>query len=140
VCLQINTVNNDANREITNIYQNLQIVWSQFCTEFLLFIYIWSTWNIYLFIGIRIRCQRIQTNSYTVTFSYSQYLSNIRWTIPKVEKQLFAVTYSLEVKLQRKTLNLFQFLFKEKLQKKDKLQKIGILQKNWGRVFLLVSL
>jgi hypothetical protein len=57
-----------------NIYENLQIVWSQFCTDFLLFIYIRSTSNIYLFIGIQIRCQQIQTNSYSVTFGYSQYL------------------------------------------------------------------
>jgi hypothetical protein len=30
---------------------------------------------------------------------------------------------------------LFQFLFKEELQKKDKLQKIGILQKKLGQSF-----
>ena len=40
----------------------------------LLLVSIWSTSNIYSFIGIRIRCQRIQTNSYSVTFGYSQYL------------------------------------------------------------------
>jgi len=27
-----------------------------------------------LFIGIRIHCQQMQTNSYSVTFGYSQYL------------------------------------------------------------------
>jgi len=64
----------DANREITNIYENLQIVLSQYCTDKLLFIYIWSTLNIYWFISIRIRCQRIQMNSYSVTFGYTQYL------------------------------------------------------------------
>jgi hypothetical protein len=40
----------------------------------ILFIYIWSTLNIYWFIGIWLRCQQIQTNSYSVTFGYSQYL------------------------------------------------------------------
>ncbi len=54
-----------------NIYENLQIVWSQFSTDMLLFIYIQSTWNIYWFIGIWIRCQQIPTKSYSVTFDYS---------------------------------------------------------------------
>jgi hypothetical protein len=57
-----------------NIYKNLLIVWTQFCTDNQLFIYIRSTSNINWFIGIRIRCQRIQTNSYSVTFGYTQYL------------------------------------------------------------------
>ncbi len=57
-----------------NIYKNLQIVLSQFCTHLQLFIYIWSTLNIYLFISIRICCQQIRMNSYLVTFGYSQYL------------------------------------------------------------------
>ncbi len=35
-----------ADREITNIYENLQKVWSQFFTDMLLFIYIWSNSNI----------------------------------------------------------------------------------------------
>ncbi len=74
MCLQINTVKYDANREIKNIYENLQIVWSQFCTDLQLLIYIWSSLNIYLFIGTRICCQWIQTNSYLVTFGYSQHL------------------------------------------------------------------
>ncbi len=74
MCLQINTVKYNANQEITNIYDNLPIVRSQFCTDLLLFIYIQSTLKIYLFISIWIRCQRIQTNSYSVTFGYSQYL------------------------------------------------------------------
>ena len=74
MCLQINMVKYNANWEITNIYENLRIVWSQFCTDFLLFIYIRSTSNIYLFIGIQIRCQWIQTNSFLVTFGYTQYL------------------------------------------------------------------
>jgi hypothetical protein len=61
----------NADREITNIYENLQIVWIQFFTDMLLFVYIQPTLNIYWFIGILICCQWIQTNSYSVTFDYS---------------------------------------------------------------------
>jgi len=60
VYFQINTVKYDADQEITNIYENLQMVWSQFVTDMLLFVSIWSTSNIYWFNGIQIRCQRIQ--------------------------------------------------------------------------------
>ncbi len=42
----------DANQEITNTYENLQIVGSQFFTDKLIFIYIWSNLNIYWFISI----------------------------------------------------------------------------------------
>jgi hypothetical protein len=42
----------DANREITNTYENLQIVRSQFFTDKLIFIYIRSNSNTYWFIGI----------------------------------------------------------------------------------------
>ncbi len=90
---QITTVKYDADREITNIYENLQIVWSQFVTDMLLLVSIRSTSNIYSFIGIRICCQRIQTNSNSVTFDICTIRSGIRWTNPKVKKQLFAVTY-----------------------------------------------
>ena len=76
--LQIKMVKYDADREITNIYHNLQIVGSQFVTDMLLFISIRSTSNIYWFIGIRIRCQRIQTNSYSVTFDIRTIRSGIR--------------------------------------------------------------
>ncbi len=93
VYFQINTMKYDADREITNIYENLQIVWSQFVTDMLLFVSIRSTLNIYSFIGIRIRSQRIQTNSYSVTFDIRTIQSGIQWTNPKVKKQLFAVTY-----------------------------------------------
>jgi len=65
-----------ADWEITNIYENLQTVWSQFFTVKLLFIYIRSTLYIDWFIGIRIRWQQIPTKSYLVTFDYSQYLVN----------------------------------------------------------------
>ncbi len=60
----------DADREIMNIYENLQIVRSQFFTDMLLFIYIWPTLNIYCFFGIWICCQQIPMNSYAVTFDY----------------------------------------------------------------------
>ncbi len=76
----------NADWEITNIYENLQIVWSQFVTDMLLFVSIQSTSNIYWFIGIRIRCQQIQTNSYSVTFDIRTIWSGIRWTNPKVKK------------------------------------------------------
>ncbi len=71
VYLQINTVKYNADWEIMNIYENLQIVWSHFLTDMLLFINIRSTSNIYWFISIRICCQQIQTNSYSFTFDYS---------------------------------------------------------------------
>ncbi len=45
----------DTDREITNTYENLQIVWSQFFTDKLIFIYIRYNSNIYWFIGIRIQ-------------------------------------------------------------------------------------
>jgi hypothetical protein len=61
----------------------------------LLFIYIWSTLNIYWIIGIRICCQRIQMNSYSVTFDYSEYSVQHLMNNPKGKKQLFTVTYRL---------------------------------------------
>ncbi len=53
--LQINMVKYDTDREITNTYENLQIVPTQFFTDKLIFLYIWYNSNIYWFIGIRIR-------------------------------------------------------------------------------------
>jgi hypothetical protein len=53
-----------------NTYENLQIVQSKFITDKLIFIYIQLNSNIYWNIGIWIRCQQIQTNSYSVTFEY----------------------------------------------------------------------
>jgi hypothetical protein len=58
----------DVDQEITNIYENLQIVWSHVFTDIVLFVNIRSTSNIYLFIGIRIRCQQIQINNHSFTF------------------------------------------------------------------------
>jgi hypothetical protein len=65
------TNKDDVDLEITNIYENLQIVRSHFFTDIVLFINIRSILNIYWFIGIQIRCQRIQTNNYSFTFNYS---------------------------------------------------------------------
>ncbi len=45
----------DTDREIMNTYENLQIVWTQFFTDKLIFIYIRYNLNIYWFICIRIR-------------------------------------------------------------------------------------
>jgi hypothetical protein len=56
--LQINTIKYDTDWEITNTYENLQIVWSQFFTDKLIFIYIRYNSNIYWFIGIQIRLVR----------------------------------------------------------------------------------
>jgi hypothetical protein len=50
----------NGNQEITNTYENLQILRSQFFTNKLIFIYIMSKLNIYWFIGIQICCQQIQ--------------------------------------------------------------------------------
>ncbi len=71
--LQINMIKYDTDREITNIYENLQIIRSQSFTDMLLFFYIQSTSNIYWFIGIQIRCQQIPTNSCSDTLDYSYY-------------------------------------------------------------------
>ncbi len=60
----------------------------------LLFIYIRSTSNVYWFIGIQIRCQQIQINSYSVTFDYSQYSVQHLMKDPEGKKQLFAVTFN----------------------------------------------
>jgi hypothetical protein len=82
VYLQINMVKYDANWEITNTYKNLQIVWFQFFTDKLIFIYIWSNSNIYWFIGIQICCHWIQTNWLHLTIR--NIWSAIWWAITKV--------------------------------------------------------
>ncbi len=93
----------DAGREIMNIYENLQIVWSQIFTDMLLFIYIQSTSNIYWFLGIQIRCQQIQPNSYLVTFNYSQYLVQHSLNYPEGKKTTICRYLGVgeEVKLQK---------------------------------------
>jgi hypothetical protein len=52
----MNMVKYDANWEITNTYENLQIVWSYIFTNKITFIYIQSNSNIYWFNGIQINC------------------------------------------------------------------------------------
>jgi hypothetical protein len=52
-----NTEKYDANQEITNTYENLLRVQSQFFTDKLILIYIWYNLNIYWFISIQINCQ-----------------------------------------------------------------------------------
>jgi len=61
----------------------------------LLFISIKSTLNIYWFIGIWIHWQRIQTNSYSVTFDIHTIRSGIWWTNSKVKNNysLLLITY-----------------------------------------------
>jgi hypothetical protein len=97
VYLQIKLVKYNADWEITNIYENLQKVWSQFFTHMLLFVYIWSNLNIYRFIGIWICCQWIQTNSYSVIFDYLQYLVQHLMNDPEGKKNFLPlITVNIE--------------------------------------------
>ncbi len=82
--LQINMVKYNADWEITNIYENLQIVQSQFFTDMLLFIYIQSTLNIYWFIGILIHCQQYQQIAIWLLLTIHTIRSAIWWAITKV--------------------------------------------------------
>jgi hypothetical protein len=66
---------------------------SQFFTDMPLFVYIWSTSNIYWFISIRICCQQIQTNSYLDTFDYLYYSVSYSMSDNKDIFKLFAITY-----------------------------------------------
>jgi hypothetical protein len=50
-----NMVKYNADQEITNTYENLQIVQNQFFTDMLIFIYIWSSLKTFWFIGIWIQ-------------------------------------------------------------------------------------
>ncbi len=90
--LQINIVKYNADREITNIYENLQLIRSQFFTDMLLFIYIQSISYIYWFIGIQIHCQRIPTNSYSVTFDYAYYSVGYLMSDNEGNFKLYALT------------------------------------------------
>ncbi len=82
--LQINTVKYDANWEIMNTYDNLQIVWSQFYTDKLIFIYIWKIW-----ISIGLSVFRFDVNEHKQrAFQLHSTICNIqsfiRWAIMKV--------------------------------------------------------
>ncbi len=109
--LQLNMVKYDADQEITNIYKNLQTVWSQFFTDMLLFIYIRSTSNIYWFIGIRIHCQR---RAIQLLSTICNIRSALGWAIPKVILN-YSLIPSLEVSkkeniaLATLTLNVLPF-------------------------------
>ncbi len=65
----MNTVKYNANQENMNSSDNLQIVRSHFFTDRLLFFYIQSNMNTYLFISIQICCQLIPTKG---LFGYIQ--------------------------------------------------------------------
>jgi hypothetical protein len=82
----------DANQEITNTYENLQIVWCQFLTNKLIFDYIQSNSNIYWLISIQIRCQQTQMKSYADTFNYSQYSVTYSMSDSEDNLKLFAVS------------------------------------------------
>ncbi len=53
---------------------------------------VWSNLNIYWFIGIQICCQRLPTNSYSVTFNYSYYSVGYLMSDNKGCFKLFAPT------------------------------------------------
>jgi hypothetical protein len=84
VFVQINTVKYDTDWEMTNTYEKLQIVWSQFFTDMLLFIYVRSTSNIYWFIGIQICCKWIPRIAIWLLSTIRNIQSVIRWAIMKV--------------------------------------------------------
>jgi hypothetical protein len=118
-----------------NIYENLQIVWSQFCTNLQLFVYIRTTLKIYLFIGIWICCQRIQTNSYLVTFGYSQYSVQHSMNNPEDRKTTIRryLVFSLRISksiglgkdlLTNSKLGLKSCQFRVILAAKNKLHKV----------------
>jgi hypothetical protein len=52
LCLQISSIKYDANQEIGNTYENLQIVRSQLCTKKLIVIFIQSYSNIYFGLSV----------------------------------------------------------------------------------------
>ncbi len=79
-----------------NIYKNLQIVRSQFFTDKLIFVYIWSNSNIYWFIGIQIWCQQTQTKSYLVTFNYEWYSVTYLMSDKEGNLKLFAIPENKE--------------------------------------------
>jgi hypothetical protein len=66
----------DNDREITNIYENLQIVQSQFYSDKLIFVYIWSNSNVYWFISIWIQLVQYMANRYLVLLKFSVNLNS----------------------------------------------------------------
>ena len=92
--LQINMVKYNADREITNTYENLQIVWSQFFTDKLIFIYFQFNSNFYWFISIRIWLVRWMANRYSVLLKFLVYLNSHSVFKFKGKIKFIAVTYS----------------------------------------------
>ncbi len=93
----------DANWEITNTYEFTNSLISVF-TDKVIFIYIRSNSNIYWFISIRVCCQWIQTNSYSVTFDFSYYSISNSMSNNIGNFELFVITYQLN----GKQINIFK--------------------------------
>jgi hypothetical protein len=70
--LQINTIKYDTDREITNTYENLQIVRSQFFTDKLIFVY----------------------NKYSVLLEFLENSNSFDIRIRRQKKKIIAVTYN----------------------------------------------
>ncbi len=85
MCSQINMVKYNADQEITNTYENLQIVQSQFFTDKLLFISIWSnsTWSIGLSV-FRFVANKYKWIAIWLHLTIRNIRSAIRWAIMKV--------------------------------------------------------
>ncbi len=74
----------DANWEIMNTYENLQIVWCQFITNKLIFIYIQSNLNIYWFISIQFVANEYKWTAIWLHSTIHNIQSPIQWAITKV--------------------------------------------------------
>ncbi len=71
-----------ADREITNTYEKLIIVWSQFFTDKLIFIYIWSNSNIYSIFGFI--ANKYKQRAIQLHLTICNIRSAIQWAITKV--------------------------------------------------------
>ncbi len=110
IYLQINMVKYDADWEIMNTYKNLQIVWSQFFTDKLIFIYIWSNLNIYWFIGIWINENEHKRRAVQFHLTICNIWSPIWWVITKAMKIIHCYpTGTIKVEYKK------QLLFEEPL-------------------------
>ena len=85
MCSQINMVKYNADQEITNTYENLQIVQSQFFTDKLLFISIWSnsTWSIGLSV-FRFVANKYKWIAIWLHLTIHNIGSAIQWAVTKV--------------------------------------------------------
>ncbi len=81
--MQINIVKYDANREIVNTYENLQIVQSQFFTNKLIFIYIHFNLSIGLSV-FRFIANTYKQRAIWLHLTICNIRSAIRWAIMKV--------------------------------------------------------